>query len=156
MRRLLPLLLLALACGEDVPQAAALEVGTGSWRFEALEDGQEVELIRGAQGGWHVWVSFRVRGVDMDPVPVTLSMQPADEGREPYVTDVALRFDPEDREGWRKTVGWTGILPDPACVVGELLRIEASLAMPDGELLRSERDVLVRGGTYPPGPCEEE
>jgi len=31
-----------------------LELGTGEWRYEPLTGGEDVELIRGVQGGVHV------------------------------------------------------------------------------------------------------
>lgn len=151
--------LLALAllwgCASTSPgEEPALELGTGSWRFEPLEDGQEVELVRGAQGGWHVWLSVRVRGMSADAPRMRLTMQPADESRAPQSTEVVLPFDPPGEDGWRKLIGYTGVVHDPSCLVGQLLRIELSIPLEDGRMLREERDVLVRGGTYPPPPCE--
>ncbi|MEM7674632.1 MAG: hypothetical protein AAF449_01375 [Myxococcota bacterium] len=146
-----------VACGdaEDPGAALSLELGTGSWRFEALEDGQEVELVRGAQGGWHVWVSFRVRGMAEERAIATLRIQPADESRPANEADVQLRLGGSNDEGYRHYIGWTGIVPDPACLVGELVRLEATMEAPDGTLLRSERDVTLLGGTYPPGACDQ-
>jgi hypothetical protein len=144
-----------LACGEPAPEPGEpeLQVGTGSWRFDALEDGQEVDLVRGAQGGWHVWISFRMRDVPMDRPPIRLTLQPADESREPKVATLELPFEEPSESGWRKRIGYTGIVDDPACIVGELLRIRAELEV-EGETLVSERDVRVMGGAYPPPPCE--
>jgi hypothetical protein len=146
---------LALGCGEVPPPAEepALELGTGSWRFDALEDGQQVELVRGAQGGWHMWVSLRVRGVDMERPPIRLTVQPADESRPADETEIQLPFEEANSEGWRQRIGYTGIVEDPSCLVGELVRFRAELETPEGELLSSERDVMVMGGEYPPPPC---
>jgi len=46
------------------PDAAApwIEIGTGARRFEALEAGQEVPVIAGIQGGFHVWGGLRGGG----------------------------------------------------------------------------------------------
>lgn len=146
---------LGVGCAEaPVDDEVALELGTGSWRFEPLEDGQEVELVRGAQGGWHVWLSVRVRGMQSDPPPLRLTVQPADESRPPQRTEVALPFDPPRDDGWRQLVGYTGIVDDPSCLVGELVRFEVATTMEDGETIRFERDLRVTGGTYPPPPCE--
>ena len=161
MRRWLAIALLASApltslggCAEAPTEEAAIEVGTGSWRFELIEDGQEVALVRGAQGGWHLWISVRVRGIEGDAPPLRLSLQPADESAPAYETDVQLRLDPPDADGWRELVGYTGILPEPSCVVGELLRVRVSTPMEDGRVMASERDVRVLGGAYPPPVCE--
>jgi len=142
-------------CGETTAGAPrALELGTGSWRFEPLEDGQEVELIRGAQGGWHVWISLRVRGALTDTPPVRLRISPSDESRPAQELEVAVRFDEPDADGWRTLIGYTGIVNDPSCLVGDLLRLEASLPMEDGEVMVGERDVMLLGGAYPPPACE--
>ena len=45
----------------DVPQAAWVGGGEASW--EDIEDGDEVEVIAGTQGGFHVWGSVRATGV---------------------------------------------------------------------------------------------
>ena len=111
--------------------------------------------MRGAQGGWHIWISLRVTGVELEGGPeVTLRMQPVDESRPAQDTTLPLAFDPPDEKGARKLIGFTGILNDPSCLVGALVRVQATVEIASGERLMDERDVLVRGGTYPPPPCE--
>ena len=159
-RFLLPLLALTVSAGcaaETADDAdRALELGTGSWRFEPVEDGQEVELIRGAQGGWHVWVALRTTGVDDDQLPMVLEVQPADDSRPAQITEVPIRLDPPDDEGRRKLVGWPAILEDPSCLIGEMIRVEARLSMQDdGTELVAERYLVPSGGAYPPPPCGE-
>lgn len=158
MKILLVLCLLGLlGCAEPTPAPGVeVELGTGSFRFEPLEDGQQVALVRGAQGGFHLWLSLRVRGLEDSRPAITWTMQPADETRAPHEVQVALPFDPPDAAGFRKLIGYTGIVKDPACLVGKLLRIEASLPMAGGELVSVEREVVVLGGTYPPATCEEQ
>ena len=39
-----------------------LELGTGFRRFEPVMNGQEVPIIEGIQGGYHVWGALRGRG----------------------------------------------------------------------------------------------
>lgn len=41
-----------------------IELGTGARSFEVLDPGQEVPIIRGIQGGYHVWGAFRGGGFD--------------------------------------------------------------------------------------------
>ena len=50
------------AAGGPSPEGAYLELGTGFRRFEPVTDGQEVPIIKGIQGGYHVWGSFKGRG----------------------------------------------------------------------------------------------
>ena len=48
--------------GEEPSAEPFLELGTGFRRFEAVTDGQQVPIIKGIQGGYHVWGSFKGRG----------------------------------------------------------------------------------------------
>ncbi len=140
-----------MACTSPVEEAT-LELGTGSWRFESLADGTELELIRGSQGGWHVWISVRTRGVD-DRSTITTSVGPADESRPAVETTVIASLDPESGQGHRDFVGYAQVIDEPSCMVGEMLRIEASIEV-DGQVARSERYIVPLGGTYPPPACE--
>lgn len=145
----------AAGCVADTGDAAGqLELGTGSWRFEPLEDGQEVALVRGAQGGWHVWVSLRVQGMTTERPTMTLEIQPADESQPPQRVEVPAQLDPPDDEGRRAFIGWPAILGDPSCQVGEMLRLEAHLADDTGKQLTAQRYITPTPGPYPPPPCE--
>ncbi len=68
------LLLTLLAClgtspdpGEDSastePSAPQALLGTGEWEWEALSDGDEIYVIQGPQGGWHLLGSVRTVGL---------------------------------------------------------------------------------------------
>jgi hypothetical protein len=149
--------LVASACAEagpgPDPLEPRLEVGTGTVRFEALEDGAEVPLTKGAQGGWHLWIAVRAEGLDTGFGSLEIIQQPADESAPPQRSTVGVRFDPPDAEGRRVYLGWPAILADPSCSVGELLRIRATLTTPTGERLTAEREVIPTGGDHPPPPC---
>ena len=53
-------LLWAAACAG----APAVELGTGELQFVPLDPGQEIEVIRGPQGGYHLLASVRTHDVD--------------------------------------------------------------------------------------------
>jgi len=58
---------LLVACAGDlqVPDLDPdLQLGTGVDAFVALDDGDEVEVVFGPQGGYHVDGSLRVQGID--------------------------------------------------------------------------------------------
>ena len=61
-----------------VAETPYLEVGTGFRAFEPLEPGQRVPIVRGIQGGIHVWGGFR--GAGFDPVKLEISFELRDEG----------------------------------------------------------------------------
>ena len=161
MRRALPIVLVAL-CASCAPASSAveereprLEVGTGTWRFEALEDGQQVPLIRGAQGGWHVWVSARAEDLDAAAGRLVIEVQPADESRPADAASVGVQFDPPDENGMRSYLGWPAILADPSCAVGEMLRVHVTLTTSSGQELSAERYLVPGPGDFPPPPCME-
>lgn len=147
-------LLAACADGPNVDDEPRLELGTGTWRFEPIEDGEEVPLVRGAQGGWHVWISLRSENLPaVASGSLELSFQPADESRPPQRTTVGVRFDPPDSQGRRAYLGWPAILPDPACAVGETYRFEAVVITAAGQRLTAERDLVIGPGLNPPPEC---
>lgn len=66
----MPLLLtLWLGCAADSSGAGAgktapiIEMGTGEWDWEPMEEGQEIDVIQGPQGGFHLLGSVRVAGL---------------------------------------------------------------------------------------------
>lgn len=148
---------LALGCAsvpvdEDV---ARLELGTGTWRFEPLADGQDVPLVRGAQGGWHLWLSVRADGLDAETGSLAIELQPADESAPPQTTSIGIHFDPPDANGMRSYLGWPAILADPSCAVGTMLRVRATVTTGSGERITAERYVVPAPGESPPPPCGE-
>ncbi len=56
-----------------------VQVGTGRRRWEALEPGQEVPIIEGIQGGFHVWGA--VRGDGFGATDVTIDFELHLDGR---------------------------------------------------------------------------
>jgi hypothetical protein len=138
----------------DAPDdAPALEIGTGTWRFEAVEDGGAVPLVYGAQGGWHLWIALRVRGVEADSASVEFVHGPADAADGGSRTAHGIYLDPPDAEGRRVYLGWPAILRDPACAVGRRYRVEATLRPASGGRISASREVLVGPGDNPPPPC---
>ena len=44
---------------------ATLEIGTGEFSFEPIEDRQHLPIVSGTQGGHHVWLG--IRATELDP-----------------------------------------------------------------------------------------
>ena len=67
----MPLLLTLLAClgtapdsgGDTGPPAPQAKLGTGEWEWEEVSDGEDIYVIQGPQGGWHLLGSVRTVGV---------------------------------------------------------------------------------------------
>ena len=61
---------LVCSCAEspDTPSPGPpwLEVGAGSTAFQPLADGDDIELVMGPQGGWHLDVAVRFKAISPD------------------------------------------------------------------------------------------
>ncbi|GAB4196307.1 MAG: hypothetical protein OHK0013_03360 [Sandaracinaceae bacterium] len=135
------------------PVEASLEIGTGTARFVPLADGDEVPMVKGAQGGWHLWVSVRAEGLESGLASLELAHQPADESEPEQVMRSGVTFDPPDARGRRVTLGWQAILANPSCSVGRLHRVRVTVTTATGQRLTAEREVMPTGGDNPPPAC---
>jgi hypothetical protein len=144
-----------MGCAGAAVEEPRLALGTGTWRFEPIEDGQSLPMIMGAQGGWHVWLSVRLEGLDMDRGSLTIELQPEDERDPPQITELGIELDPMDADGGRNYLGWPAILPDPACAAGQMFRVRAEIGTSAGDRFEDERYVMPIAGENPPPPCPE-
>lgn len=155
-----PLVLVALLAGcggsgAEPPGEAAVELGTGEWEMLPITDGQDVELIHGAQGGYHVWASIRADGIEPEDVILEVETQPADESLPPEKSRVQVDFDRDPDTGEAVFIGWPAILSQPGCVVDRMLRLQVTLTDRRGAAGMDERYVVPRAGVGgDPPPCE--
>jgi hypothetical protein len=139
----LAVVLLALAssggCGTDggakpAPDAGAsgprVMLGSGRAAFEAVDENGSVPLIKGIQGGFHVWTSFFAYGFDTDVVRMDLSTRwnTRDDSVLEMGGNVGVRAatDPSGVPALL-SLGWPALVSDPACSNGQLLDIEITI-----------------------------
>lgn len=147
------LLASAAACGEASPGDGAVELGTGEWEFVPLADEAEVELVLGAQGGYHIWTSLRAEGLSPEDVMLEIETQPADDSLEPEQSRVPVDLESGD-DGTLELVGWPAILSQPGCVVDRMLRLRVTLTDARGATAADERYVLpTASATSAPEGC---
>ncbi len=116
---------LLFACGKrSEPPKPWLELGTGASEFTPLRDGDAVDIVRGPQGGFHIWGALRA-SPELDPQAIAVkyfvySATGAEISVNAYRINLTQR---EDHSEWH---GLLGIVPEPAVVTGTevLLRIE--------------------------------
>lgn len=57
----------------STPPSLEVEVGTGEVGFAPLSAGDEVELVYGPQGGYHIWTAVRIRDVSVEQAQINVS-----------------------------------------------------------------------------------
>ncbi len=131
------------ACGEqpvesdaaiDADDAASLEIGTGLEAYEALSDeAQTLEIVYGPQGGYHVYLSMRVTGLEPDTLLWTV-VRERDAG---VLANLELNARPgtfRPVDGALERVGdWVVLaVNSPADVTMDALRVEARVTSRSG------------------------
>jgi len=124
--RSLILVLALLGCGPPEP---TVDIGTGESSFEPLTDGQDVTLVRGSQGGHHMWMSLRVDG--LDPQKVWLDADVELEGERFRSRNITALTSEGDQD---YLVGWPLVMTDPARVDGKVVKILVTLTDQDGNV----------------------
>jgi hypothetical protein len=149
------MLSVSAACADDsatdagvVPDAmgAELAIGTGGVTcYLPLDDGDTVYLARGCQGGQHLWLSLRARGLDlMAPLVMARAFRTSDETDVGPVAQVRLTFDPLPGEDWFALNGLRILVPEPDDVDGEEIVVRVRLRENRSPGLTIERDKRLR------------
>jgi hypothetical protein len=109
----------------DLDREPWCELGTGDVEFVPLQDGDEVGVVGGIQGGDHIWGSARVVGVDWTEVTLVFELLDEDGalvtpsstliGELPHCT----RSDEACEDGMGETVGFPVIVERVSDVVGD-------------------------------------
>jgi hypothetical protein len=145
--------LLLGGCAAEVVGDGTVELGTGEWRFEPVVDGQDVTLVRGVQGGFHVWVSMHADGLEREGVTMELVTAKMDGTRDPEMSVVDVDLAPATEGAGTELLGWPAILADPGCVVDSALLVRVTLTDRRGAQASDELVVIPRGTDMP--PCSE-
>jgi hypothetical protein len=143
MRAIGTICVLLAGCSAAVGEGVA-ELGTGEAEFEPLTDGQIVPIIHGAQGGYHVWLSAQVLGLDARRVSMSIETQRADGTLPVETSHVTVALTPSTTtEGMREMVGWPAILANPDGVHGAPLRVTIRFADPVSGVVASDERTIV-------------
>lgn len=128
-----------------------LELGSGEVAFEAVQQGDHLQLHAGSQGGYHVWLSIRARGFKSDKLRFVLDVVPSAPAP-PAHTDTPIRFTPvgaadggapsPDAGGPLEFIGWPARVLAPECAVGKTLRLSVQLDDGLGQTAKGELEVV--------------
>ena len=115
--------------------------------FVPLQDGADVPLIGGAQGGFHVWTGLRIRGVEGN-LRIEREARRMSDGELVLRTPVQELLVPgEAMDGWwdRPDAAASFMCPAPVGlkVYDEPLVLRAEVRSVDGELLAEDELVIV-------------
>lgn len=122
-----------------------IELGTGARRFAPLEAGQEVPVIQGIQGGFHVWGGFRGGGFADDDVRLRFFLELDGEsiGRADY-TEYDLPTEPRD-ESVYSYAGVAVVYDDNDTVEptsGRTMTLRVELTASDGQVMRDAIELV--------------
>ena len=118
-----------------------MEIGTGVTEFEPLTEGQEIPIVQGPQGGYHVWGGLQ--GFNFEPDNAEISYLLIIDGE--TVAD-ALYYDDIPRVRDRYEYSRVAVVLfdeiDPESVSGQTATLALRLRTADGEELTDQIDVV--------------
>lgn len=163
-------LALAIGCGPSplAQGSAALLLGSGSPRFLPIVDGDEVDIIHGPQGGYHIWGSLLSRGLG-ERLSLRFTLTRLDDGFVANIVDTsalvmplgeelllldgghagldggAFEFALPPGEGtWGIAPGALVFVPDPAELKGRRVRMQVRAEGDVGLALEDSRWFIAR------------
>jgi hypothetical protein len=125
--------------GGEAP--AELELGSGEASFEPASDGSELPLYAGTQGGHHVWLSMRARGLSGPDLQFSLDVVPSLPAP-PAHTEVSLHFSDGPAGDSYEYVGWPARVLMPECAVGHPVQLSVRLSDARGRSVEAELSVI--------------
>jgi hypothetical protein len=119
------------ASADGGPPGVAVQVGGADLKGERwveLGPGAEAAMVRGPQGGQHIWVSVRAQGLWPSKMRVDVTMTLLDSGVtvKPGTVPLLLTLKP-GADGWVEAIGMTAYVKCPCQVVGRPVRIDVAL-----------------------------
>jgi len=149
-------LLLSLAAQGCEPPEPAFEIGTGELEFEVLADGDEILVIHGPQGGYHLLASLRAVGIEAgshdslgDPDNPTMELKVEHDGQQLVVNGLFTQgLVPPNSPGsnWsHQTLGRLAILDitDDSELAGEEVVFSATITPVSGPVFTDSRTLRV-------------
>ena len=115
--------------GGEAPSAArrargtlVVELGTGATTFEPLQEGVELPIVAGPQGGHHLWAAIRVTDETVTRAAIRVHATLDDSG-EPLGSDALSTVDLRQQGSYRERAGLTAFVADPAAASGKRVRL---------------------------------
>lgn len=153
----------APATCDPPPSPEVFEIGTGEDCFARVQPGQELPLIAGPQGGFHMWVAMSCAGCSAEMHLRYGALDPAtgEHFANTYASEglFELSGDAKSRQRAMLTAGVPGMSWDPVAFPplekGAAVRLYVEHLVDGMVVERSEVDVVV-GDTVTWDPCAED
>ena len=138
-----------------------MTLGRGELEFAPLSEDDELPFVAGAQGGHHVFVSFRVVNMDPKRMHVKVTTAVADHPELDLTREGRVNFEPDmsDADGASGSqtyayAGWPAQILEAPCHPGERVRIEVTLTDLRMQVAHAEQTIrLATPDTPPPDAC---
>jgi hypothetical protein len=145
--------------GTPLP-TSRLELGTGTTRFETIDPDSTMELplVLGPQGGWHIFASVRLHGIDVNRCYLIYELKDDTGEVRNYPAEIILSERRVVREGdhWLRSGDLVILdITMPSDLVGQELTIEATARPMAGGEYSDSRRIRIGDevdGTGGPGP----
>jgi len=134
-------------CTDDIPGELILGVGsvdedTGVVSFLAVEDGDEVDIVPGWQGGQHIWVVLRATGVETCFVTPRYEILDG-ESPPPLDRDYGGEFyELRDEPGMFEFLAYAAFVADPERIHREEVTLRAEVSDGCGHLISASTRVV--------------
>lgn len=127
----------------DTVAGPGCEVGAGTEAFLPLANGDEISIIAGPQGGYHIFTSVRWQRLDAEPARVRISARVAE--TDEYLGPGNESSPPAaDADGWRQVVGLLNFVTNPGLARGQEIVLRAEVHDDAGAGAVDERVVVAR------------
>ncbi len=103
-------------------------VGEGQGNYLEIEDGAELQVEAGPQGGYHVWIAARLKNLTASGSVTTVSGSFVNLDYEPAPVSLVFSFDPDEGD-YCKIYGLRFRLDDPDHPITELLGEEVDVTV---------------------------
>jgi len=139
-------------CKPSVDTPTVLTVGEGQTFYRDIPDNTELFWEKGPQGGHHVWIALKQRGLRMRGTIITIDMTDVEDPANPRLVNhsrLVYDFD-RDEGGWCTRPGLRMQLdnaggPTLESLFGHKVKVVVALKDPDGATATGERVIIVTG-----------
>lgn len=132
--------------------SASVIVGEGQTFYRDIAENTELFWEAGPQGGHHVWIALRMRGLRMRGTIITIDMEDVEDPAKPRLLNhsrLIYDFDRDEggfciRPGLRMQLDNAGGVPLVE-LLGHKVKVKAELKDPDGAIATGTRTIVVKG-----------